>query len=251
MRLTDNTILITGGGSGIGRALAEYFRAKGNQVIIAGRRESVLQEVIAANPGMAYETLDISDASSITRFAQIMAEKYPALNVAVHNAGMMQPETIGDGDMDIAEQTITVNLLGQIRLNSALLPLLKKQREGTIVTVSSGLAFLPRADFPTYCATKAAIHSYTQSLRTQLASTGLQVIELVPPYVQTELQGPEQATDDKALPLNDFITEVTSILEADPDVSEIDVERVGFQRTAESSGEYDARYKEFQARFGN
>jgi uncharacterized oxidoreductase len=119
-----------------------------------------------------------------------------------------------------------------------------------IMTVSSGLAFLPRADFPTYCATKAAIHSYTQSLRTQLKLHNIQVIELEPPYVQTELVSVEQASDPRALPLKDFINELTAQLESDDDIREIQVERVKFQRAAESSGEYDVRYKEFNKRFG-
>lgn len=250
MRLTNNTILITGGGSGIGRALAEYFHAKGNKVIIAGRCEDVLRQVSEANSGMEYAVLDIADAGSVASFAAAMGKKYPGLNVAIHNAGMMKPETIGDADVDTAEAIITTNLLGQIRLNSALLPLLKSQPDGAIMTVSSGLAFLPRADFPTYCASKAAIHSYTQSLRTQLHGSGLQVIELIPPYVQTELTGPDQATDDRALPLADFIAEVTAMLEHSPEATEIAVERVQFQRTAEQSGEYAKRYQEFQARFG-
>lgn len=250
MKMTENTILITGGGTGIGRALAEMFHAKGNKVIIAGRRQSVLDETLAANPGMESLQLDIADAESIRAFSKTLSNDYPNVNVVIHNAGMMQPEKIAEDDVPTAEDTINVNLLGQIRLNSALLPMLRKQKEGAIITVSSGLAFLPRADFPTYCATKAAIHSYTQSLRVQLADTGLQVIELVPPYTQTQLQGPEQVKDDRAMPLSDYIDEVTNILETQPDTNEVAVERVQFQRTAESSGEYASRFKQFHERFG-
>jgi uncharacterized oxidoreductase len=249
MKMTGNTILITGGGSGIGQALAEMFHARGNDLIIAGRNQEKLEEVTSANPGMQSATLDITDAESIEQFAAEITAKYPALNVVIHNAGIMKSEVIGEDDVSIAEKTIATNLLGPIRLNSALLPHLKQQAEGTIITVSSGLAFLPRFDHPTYCATKAALHSYTQSLRTQLKNTAIQVIELIPPYVQTELTGPHQASDPKAMPLSDYIHEVTTILENNPAGQEVAVERVQFQRQAESSGEYAGRYQQFQERF--
>ena len=250
MKMTGNTILITGGGTGIGRALAEMFHNKGNKVIIASRRQEVLEEAVKANPGLEARTLDITDPHSVTKFANQIFDDFPELNVVIHNAGMMQPEKIGENDMETAETTVMVNLLGQIRLNSALLPKLREQPEGAIFTVTSGLAFLPRADFPTYCATKAAMHSYTQSLRTQLAGSGLQVIELIPPYTQTELQGPDQVRDDRAMPLDAYIEEVTGLLETRADIAEVAVERVQFQRTAESSGEYADRYTQFQERFG-
>ncbi|MEO5949863.1 MAG: SDR family NAD(P)-dependent oxidoreductase [Candidatus Saccharimonadales bacterium] len=244
MKMTNNTILITGGGSGIGRALAEMFHAKGNKVIIAGRRQALLDEVAHANDGIETIALDISNSDSIEDVVAKLEETHPGLNTVIHNAGIMKPEEIGNNDRDISRAIIETNLIGQINLNSALLPLLKKQSEGTIMTVSSGLAFLPTATFPTYNATKAAIHSYTQSLRTQLAHTKLQVIELIPPYVQTELISPEQAHDPNAMPLKDFIEEVGSILETQPDIKEVCVEKVMFQRTAEASGEYDARYQQ-------
>jgi uncharacterized oxidoreductase len=250
MKTGDNTILISGGGSGIGRALAEMFHSKGNKVIIAGRRQEKLDEVTNANPGIESLILDINSPNSIRDLTDKMNSNYPELNVVIHNAGMMKSEKIGYDDVATAEETISTNLTGQIRLNSALVPLVKKHANAAIITVSSGLAFLPRADFPTYCATKAAIHSYTQSLRTQLLEDGVKVIELEPPYVQTELQGPEQSADPKAMPLDEFISEVTNIIETKPEVKEVQVERVKFQRTAESSGEYEQRYTEFNARFG-
>jgi uncharacterized oxidoreductase len=243
-------VLITGGGSGIGRALAEMLHARGNRVIIAGRRQAVLDEVAAANAGIETMPLDTADTRAIAEFAAAVSERFPDLNVVVHNAGIMRAEHIGDGDLPIAEETIATNLLGPIRLNSALLPLLRRQPDGAIMTVTSGLAFLPRADYPTYCATKAAIHSYSQSLRTQLAGTNLQVIELAPPYVQTELQGPQQATDPRAMPLDDYMAEVSELLETQPNAVEILVQRVMFQRTAESSGEYAQRYLQTNQRYG-
>jgi len=195
VQLKDNTILITGGGSGIGRALAEALHAEGNQVIIAGRRKQVLDEAVAANPGMKAAALDVADGDAIARFAEQMKHDYPALNVIIHNAGTMRTESLLRGDIADAEAIVATNLLGPIRLTAALLPFLLSKPQATIMTVSSGLAFVPLALTPTYCATKAAIHSYTQSLRYQLQHTKVQVLELVPPYVQTELLGPGQATN--------------------------------------------------------
>jgi uncharacterized oxidoreductase len=249
MKLAGNTILITGGGSGIGRALAEMFLNKGNNVIIAGRNQQKLDAVTAVNEGLRSVALDITDTNAVSDFAADIENIYPELNVVIHNAGIMKPEIIGQGDISISEEIININLTSQIRLNSALLPHIKRQTNSTIMTVSSGLAFLPRFDFPTYCATKAAIHSYTQSLRWQLANSNVNVIELVPPYVQTELTGAEQAKDPRAMPLSEFISEVTKLLESEPDAKEITVERVMFQRTAEATGEYALRFKQFQERF--
>jgi uncharacterized oxidoreductase len=245
MQITGNTILITGGGSGIGRALAEAFHKEGNQVVIAGRRKQVLDETIAANPGMKAAILDIENAGAIRSFAKKLRDDYPALNVVVHNAGIMKPELLQDGVVDDAEATIATNLLGPLRLTAALLPLLLKQPKATIMTVSSGLAFVPMAMTPTYCATKAALHSYTQSLRYQLRNSLVQVLELIPPYVQTELGGARQASDPSAMPLKDFIAETMHILKTSPDKTEICVELVKPLRFAEANGGYDAFFKKF------
>ena len=245
MHMTNNTLLITGGGSGIGRALAEAFHALGNQVIIAGRRQALLDEVTAANPGMASRVLDMESASDIERFAAQVKQDYPMLNAVIYNAGIMRTENVLVPSTLDAEATITTNLLGPIRLNSALLPLLLAQPRATVMTVSSGLAFVPLASNPTYCASKAAIHSYTQSLRYQLKASRVQVLELVPPYVQTELMGTRQASDPHAMPLKDFIAEVMHILTTTPDATEILVERVKPLRQAEASGSYDGFYKTF------
>ena len=242
MQLTDNTILITGGGSGIGRALAEQFHAKGNQVVIAGRRQSVLDEVTAANPGMHSAVLDIEDAAAIKAFAAQLVVDFPALNAVIHNAGIMRLENVQDGNLEDAEATITTNLLGPIRLNAALLPTLLAQPRAAVLTVSSGLAFVPRATTPTYSATKAAVHSYTQSLRYQLRGSAVQVIELAPPYVQTELTGPQQASDPNAMPLGDYIAETMQILETQPEVNEVLVGRVHAQRFAEATGNHDVMF---------
>jgi uncharacterized oxidoreductase len=254
MKTTDNTILITGGGSGIGRALAEAFHQLGNQVIIAGRRQGVLDEVTAANPGMHSAQLDIESASSIQSFAEQIKRDHPSLNVVIHNAGIMRTEMVAAGALADAEATVATNLLGPIRLTAALLPFLLAQQSAdhlpVIMTVSSGLAFLPLTLNPTYCATKAAIHSYTQSLRYQLRNTNVQVLELIPPYVQTELQGAHQATDPHAMPLSDFITEVMSILTNSPEATEICVERVKPLRQAEASGKYDMIFENLNQMMG-
>jgi uncharacterized oxidoreductase len=245
MKLTGNTMLITGGGSGIGRGLAEAFQAKGNQVVIAGRRKKLLDETVAANPGMKAAVLDIGNSEAISTFGEKLKRDYPALNIVIHNAGIMNLENLKEGAVADAEAIVATNLLGPIRLNAVLLPFLLKQQNPVIMTVSSGLAFVPLATTPAYCATKAAIHSYTQSLRHQLKDTAAEVLELIPPYVQTELLGARQASDPNAMPLADFISETMSILENSPNSTEICVERVKPLRFAEASGQYDAFFKNF------
>jgi uncharacterized oxidoreductase len=243
MQITGNTILITGGGSGIGRGLAEAFHAAGNKVIVVGRRKKLLDEVAAANPGMKSATLDIESADAIRGFAEQILREHQALNVVIHNAGIMRPESMRAGKVEDAESIIATNLLGPIRLTAALLPHLEKQPHAAIMTVSSGLAFVPMAGTPTYCATKAAIHSWTQSLRYQLKGSSLQVLELIPPYVQTELMGERQANDPNAMPLEDYIAETLGILKNSPNATEICVDRVKPLRFAEANGGYDALFK--------
>ncbi|GAB4070247.1 SDR family oxidoreductase [Ancylobacter sonchi] len=240
MDISGNTILITGGNAGIGRALAEALHREGNKVIITGRRREALEETVAANPGMAYEVLDISDAQAIAAFAGTVAATYPALNVVINNAGIMVAEDLTAEPVDLAvpEAIIATNLLGPIRLAAALLPHLKRQPSATLMTVSSGLAFVPLVATPTYNATKAAIHSWSQSLRAQLAGTSVDVIEIVPPAVATDLM-PGHAQNPNSMPLDAFITETVALLKAYPQGPEICVERVGFLRGAEARGEYD------------
>lgn len=240
MNATGNTILITGGGSGIGRALAEALHSQGNEVIIAGRRRSMLEETAAANPGMKFLALDIESPTAIRTFADQVATEFPALNVLVNNAGIMRPENLlaqQDGLAD-AEAIVTTNLLGPIRLTAALLPLLRKQVHSTIINVSSGLAFVPLALTPTYSATKAALHSHTLSLRYQLKGTTTEVLEIIPPYVQTDLMN--GAEDPRAMPLKDYIAETVALLKTQPTPAEICVERVYPLRFADQSGKFDA-----------
>jgi uncharacterized oxidoreductase len=241
MKMTGNTILITGGGSGIGRGLAEAFHALGNQVIISGRRQGALDEVTAANPGMDSLPLDIADKAGIVAFAEEVRAKFPALNVLINNAGIMRMEDVtAPSALDIAEEEVATNLLGTIRMSVALLPQLLAQPESTLITVSSGLAFVPAAGAATYCATKAAIHSYSLSLREQLAGTSVSVVEIAPPYVQTELLGPQQATDPKALPLADFLRETMALLEEG--VPEAIVDFCKPLRFAERDGRFAAMF---------
>jgi uncharacterized oxidoreductase len=238
MKMSDNTILVTGGGSGIGRVFAEKFYENGNTVIIAGRNKDRLNALAKANPGMAAMELDISDAAGVKSFAERILADYPALNIVINNAGIMVPEKMtGDPvDVGIADITVATNLLGPIRLSSALLPHLLKQTDATIMTVSSGLAFVPLAMTPAYSATKAAIHSWSMALRHQLRATSVRVVELAPPYVQTELMGAEQAVDPHAMPLAEFIDEVMTILANDPDVEEVIVEKCKPLRYAAENG---------------
>ena len=235
MNVSGNTILITGGASGIGLALAEEFKKHDNRVIVAGRSREKL--ATAASRGLETLTADMTSEASIRDLAQAALAKFPALNVVIHNAGVMMNEKLTSGDTSkIAEETVLTNLLGPIRLTNALLPHLLSQKSATLVTVTSGLAYAPLAMTPTYCATKAAIHSYTESLRFQLKGTAVEVKELVPPYVQTTLMGARQAADPHAMPLAEFIAEVFQILKTNPEAEEILVQRVLPQRTSSHQG---------------
>lgn len=245
MNMTGNTILITGGGSGIGRGLAEAFHALGNQVIISGRRKEALDETTAANPGMKSTVLDIGSEDSIQSFAAKMKADYPALNVIIHNAGISKVENLQDGKVADAKAILATNLLGPILLTAALMPQLLAQPQAAILTVSSGIAFRPLAMAPTYSATKAAIHSYTECLRYQLRDTNIQVVELIPPYVQTMLGGERQASDPNAMPLKDYVDETISLLSNTPEAAEILVERVKAQRFLERSGGYDEVFQKY------
>ena len=251
MKTTGNTILITGGGSGIGRGLAKAFHALGNHVIIAGRRKQALDATTAANPGMTSLTLDIENPANIRSLAAHLAAHFPALNVLINNAGIMRVEKLQaqQDDLADAEVTIATNLLGPIRLTAALLPLLQKQPYSAIMNVSSGLAFVPLALTPTYCATKAAIHSYTQSLRYQLRGSTTEVLELVPPYVATDLLN--GASDPRAMPLDKFIMEVMEILRTRPTAAEICVDNVKPLRFAAGSGHYDSVFQGLNDAVGN
>jgi len=242
MTPNGNTILITGGTSGIGRELAREFHDRGNAVIIAGRRQTLLDEITAAHPGMAGYVLDVEDADSIAAFAARVAADHPALNVLINNAGVMIPEDVTAASaLAVAEQTVAINLLGPIRLTSALLPHLLAQPKATLVNVTSGLAFVPLAATATYSATKFGLHAYTEALRHQLRNTSLEVIELAPPGVQTDLM-PGHAQDPSMMPLDAFMAETMAQFDAEPTPREVLVERVKFLRNADREGRYDQAF---------
>ena len=180
-----------------------------------------------------------------------MTKDFPALNVLISNAGVARNEDLLKGAEHLADAaaTITTNLLGPIRLTTALLPYLRKQNEAAVINLSSELAFLPLATTPTYCATKAALHSYTQSLRYQLRDTRIEVKELIPPYVATSLMGDRQANDPRAMPLDEFIKEVIEIFKTQPNAAEIRVDRVRPLRFAAEDGEQ--KYNEFLKQFND
>ena len=238
MKTQGNTILVTGGGSGIGRALAQRWHDLGNEVIVAGRRQEALDETIAGRDGMFAYTLDIDDPWAIEEFASKIISRHPDLNVLVNNAGVMRYEDVtARRDLKDAEETITTNLLGPIRLINALIDHLAAQPGAAIINLTSGLAFVPFPKAPTYSASKAAMHSYTQALRHKLKGK-VEVIELAPPAVQTELT-PGQSTRDKYQPLDQFADEVMRLWLGQPTPAEINVERVKFLRFAERNQQVD------------
>lgn len=238
MKQTGNTILITGGGSGIGRALAHRFHDLGNTVIVAGRRQKVLDEAISGRERMHALTLDVETAEGIADFTSRLLALHPKVNVLINNAGIMRFEDVSESrDLADAEATITTNLLGPIRMTDALVDHLKGRADAVIVNVTSGLAFVPLLATPTYNATKAAIHSYTIALREVLRGQ-VEVIELTPPAVQTGLT-PGQENRPGYQPLADFTNEVMALFAQNPTPPEIIVQRAGFQRFSEAEGRFD------------
>lgn len=240
MDISGNTIFIPGATSGIGLALALELRARGNTVIIGGRRTDLLDTLAAAHPGLDTVTIDTADAASITDAAGQVLARHPDLNVLIAMAGIMRvedwhrPETF----LASAEAVVTTNLLGPIRLIAAFIEHLRARPDATIMTVSSGLAFTPLRATPSYNAAKAAIHLLSESIRLQLADTTVKVVELVPPAVRTGLL-PGQESSEFAMPLDEFVAEVIGLIESQPDATEIQVERVKFLRYAEARGDYD------------
>jgi uncharacterized oxidoreductase len=242
--MTPQTILITGATSGIGLGLAQRLQAQGHRLILTGRRQVLLDQATAEQPGMTGIQNDITDPKAISDLAGRLAKDHPDLSTVIHNAGIMQPEHLvtNQTTLTVAENTIATNLLGPIRLTHALMPQLLAQASARIITVTSGLAFVPLAVTPTYSATKAAIHSWTQSLRFQLEATNVTVHELAPPGVQTDLM-PGHRTSPHAMPFDAFIDEVMAIMRQDPMPEEILVERVKGFRNAESEGRHSQTFE--------
>ncbi len=238
MNLHDNTIFVAGATSGIGLGLALRFRAAGNRVIVGGRRTELLGQIATDYPGIGTVAIDTTDPNSITTAAADVLHRFPDLNVLVIAAGIMEPEDVHTADfLSVAERTIATNLLGPIRLLAAFTEALAAQPHATVITVSSGLAFVPLSFTPTYNATKAAIHSLSRGIRVQLADTSVQVIELIPPAVRTTLMG--QQDSEQAMPLEAYLDETMTLLQTLPDAEEILVENVKFLRNAETDGSYN------------
>lgn len=237
MKPSGNTILLTGGGSGIGREMARRWHDLGNTVIVAGRTQARLDETAEGRADIHTLAFDAGDGADVTRFAEEALTRFPALNVLVNNAGIMRYEEIAASrDLTDAEATIATNLLGPIRLTDALVDHLVSRGDGAIVNVTSGLAFVPMPRTATYSATKAALHSYTVSLRARLAGK-VEVIELAPPAVQTELT-PGQSSRDGYMPLDDFIAETMAQFESGGTPPEVLTDRVLFLRNAEAEGRF-------------
>jgi uncharacterized oxidoreductase len=221
MRNHSNTILITGGGAGIGRGLAEAFHKLGNRVIIGGRREAVLSDACAKNPGMSSVPLDISNSASIQAAADSVLSQFPDLNCLINNAGLQRVHDFsaaGGVDEQAMVEEIETNLLGLMRMCWAFIPHLKSRPEATLINISSGLAFVPLARVPVYCATKAAVHSFCISLRHQLRDTSVRVVELIPPWVDTSLdKGRRRTAGPAPMPLPQFISDAMDELAGDSD----------------------------------
>ena len=236
MKLTGNTIFITGGTSGIGRALAEALHQRGNKVIISGRRRGLLDEVVAANPGMAAIELDMTDAASIERAAAQLIRDYPDFNVLINNAGIMQPDSAaGRIDDALLVSTVETNLIGPIRMTSALLGHLKTKNDAVVAYTTSVLAFVPLAVTAVYSSTKAALHSYIMSQRFMLRDTTVRVLEIAPPWVRTDLMNSREA--EQAMPLDVFINETIAVLGTD--TNEVLVDAATLFRGNPGPGEHE------------
>ena len=238
MKLDGNTILITGGGSGIGEALAHRLHDLGNTVIVAGRRLDALEKAAEGRADMVAMELDVGDAGAIEAFAHKVVAEHPQLNVLVNNAGIMRMEALDTHrDLADAEATIATNLFGPMRMTNALVEHLAGRPDAAIINVTSGLAFVPLVPTPTYSATKAALHSYTVSLRDALRGR-IEVIELAPPAVQTQLT-PGQETREGYQPLDEFADEAMALLTGQPTPPEVLVKRVHRLRFAEAEGRFE------------
>ncbi|MDQ0893499.1 SDR family oxidoreductase [Agromyces ramosus] len=237
MQISGNTIFIPGATSGIGLALALRLQDARNTVIIGGRRTDVLDR-LAAEHGFDTVTIDVSDPAPVLSARDAVLAAHPDLNVLIAMAGIMVAEDVTTaGFLDTAERTIDTNVLGPVRLVAAFIEHLQTRPDATIMTVSSGLAHTPRRMTPSYNASKAFIHQFSESIRLQLAGTSVQVIELVPPAVRTELM-PGGSQIESFLPLEDYIDETMSLLASQPDATEILVERVKPLRFSEVNGTY-------------
>ncbi|AEM86004.1 SDR family oxidoreductase [Streptomyces violaceusniger] len=235
MDLSNRTVFIVGGTSGIGRELARRFTAAGSAVAVGGRSAEALSEL--SDEGIGTFGIDVTDGASVARARDAVLVRYPELDTVVIMSGVMLLEDLRDPvHFEAAQTTIDTNLVGTIRVVDAFTPHLVQRGAGTFVTVTSGIAFLPFPPMPTYAASKAAVHAYSEALRAQLDGTGVSVVELVPPAVATAGQ---EKVNPQALPLDDFAAEVMQLLSQNPTPDEVLVERVLALRWAERDGTYD------------
>ncbi|MGV9625064.1 SDR family oxidoreductase [Streptomyces sp. NPDC003487] len=235
MDLSNRTVLVVGGTSGIGRELARRFAEAGSTVVVGGRN----REALSGLSGEAFGTvsIDVTDSDSVSSARDDVLARYPELDTVVTMSGVMLMEDLRDpAHFEATRTTIDTNLLGTIRVIDAFTPHLVRQGSGTFVTVTSGIAFLPFPPMPSYAASKAAVHAYSEALRAQLDGTGVDVVELVPPAVATAGQ---EKVNPHALPLDDFATEVMHLLSENPTPREILVKGVLGHRWAERDGTYD------------
>lgn len=216
MNFATQQVLITGGGSGIGRALAEALARQGARVIITGRRAAALEEVCRATPGIKAYTLDVTNRAALARAAQEIPAKFGAIDCLINNAGVQRIFDLRQPTpLEFCDLELDTNLRALLGCTAAFLPHLLQQPRASIINITSGLAFVPLAQTPVYCATKAAAHSFTLSLRHQLRDTSVRVIEIAPPAVSTELHdymGPKGR--EIGIPIDEFIVEAMAGLNA-------------------------------------
>jgi uncharacterized oxidoreductase len=235
MQLNGHTIFIPGGTSGIGRELARRFVAAGSTVVVGGRRREALDELAAE--GFGTVEIDVADDASVAAAAQTVLAEHPALDTVIVMSGVMLLEDLRDpAHYADAETTIQTNLLGTIRVIDAFTPHLVARGAGTVITVTSGIAYLPFPPMAAYAASKAGVHAYSEALRVQLDGTGVEVVELVPPAVNT---GGQERINPHALELGAFATEVMGLLSQSPTPKQILVDGVQMHRWAEKNGSYD------------
>jgi short-subunit dehydrogenase involved in D-alanine esterification of teichoic acids len=234
--LSDRTVLVVGGTSGIGRGLARRFAAAGSTVAVAGRNPGALEELAAE--GLGTVVLDVTDDASVAAARDAVLARYPELDTVVTMSGVMVMEDLRDpAHFETTRSTVETNLLGTVRVLDAFTPHLVGRGAGTFVTVTSGIAFLPFPPMPGYAASKAAVHAYSEALRAQLEGTGVDVVELVPPAVASAGQ---EKVNPNALPLDDYLGEVMDLLAQEPTPREILVKGVLGHRFAERDGTYEA-----------
>lgn len=216
MQLTERTVLVTGATSGIGLGIAHELHRRGNQVIITGRRAARLRAIAGDHPGMTAMELDVGDTQAVDLVCGRIVADFPTLDLVVANAGVSKQESLTSDpvDLDAHDEIVSTNITGAVRTVSRLLRTLQTQPDATVIVTTSVLGFVPLASSPTYCAFKAFLHSWCESARHQLGPAGVDVIELVPPYVRTALTGADQEIDPQAMPLDDYLTEVFAILDA-------------------------------------